>query len=205
MLFRSSAIVAVPITSLQSHTIEFDPPLYSKREALAHIAMGDVVRITMRFDQPFWTDLAPDLGFLFIEDAPPGTFPVFWSGSHHNDPSITAWTAGPNADPLLTRTIGELASIACRQLGPIFGAELRPKSVHYHNWTADPFSRGAYTYTLVGGINAQQQLALPLDETLFFAGEHTESEGHYGTVHGALASGKRAAREVLSALQHSGR
>ena len=204
-LTASSAIVAVPITSLQSHTIEFDPPLYSKREALAHIAMGDVVRITMRFDQPFWTDIAPDLGFLFIEDAPPITFPVFLTGSDPTHPSITAWTAGPNADPLLTRTIGELASIACRQLGPIFGAELRPKSVHYHNWTADPFSRGAYTYTLVGGINAQQQLALPLDETLFFAGEHTESEGHYGTVHGALASGKRAAREVLSVLQHSGR
>src|SRR5947209_8907615 len=133
-----SAIVAVPITSLQSGSIRFDLSLGTKREALAHIAMGDVVRISMRFDQTFWTDLAPDLGFLFIEDAPPGAFPVFWSGSDPAHPSITAWTAGPKAAPLLTRTIGELASIACRQLPPTLDPELRPKSVHYHNWTADP-------------------------------------------------------------------
>jgi monoamine oxidase len=37
-------------------------------------------------------------------------------------------------------------------------------------------------------------------DTLFFAGEATELEGHHATVHGAIATGERAAREVLSAL-----
>jgi len=32
---------------------------------------------------------------------------------------------------------------------------------------------------------------------LFFAGEHTDTTGHNGTVHGAIASGQRAAREIL--------
>jgi monoamine oxidase len=40
-------------------------------------------------------------------------------------------------------------------------------------------------------------MTLPLSKTLFFAGEHTDITGHWGTVHGALRSGIRAARQVL--------
>ncbi len=34
-------------------------------------------------------------------------------------------------------------------------------------------------------------------DTLFFAGEATNSDGHHGTVHGAIATGARAACEIL--------
>jgi monoamine oxidase len=34
--------------------------------------------------------------------------------------------------------------------------------------------------------------------TLFFAGEAIESDGQNGTVHGAIASGHRAAKQVLN-------
>jgi hypothetical protein len=33
--------------------------------------------------------------------------------------------------------------------------------------------------------------------TLFFAGEHTDTTGHWGTVHAALRSGLRAAAQTL--------
>ena len=49
-------------------------------------------------------------------------------------------------------------------------------------------------------IGAADLLAEPCDETLYFAGEHTDTTGHWGTVHGALGSGLRAAEQVLSAL-----
>ena len=39
--------------------------------------------------------------------------------------------------------------------------------------------------------------AAPVEETLYFAGEGTETEGHPATVHGAIASGRRAARQIL--------
>jgi monoamine oxidase len=42
-------------------------------------------------------------------------------------------------------------------------------------------------------------LARPLDATLFFAGEATEPE-ETGTVSGAIASGRRAARQVEMVL-----
>jgi len=34
---------------------------------------------------------------------------------------------------------------------------------------------------------------------LFFAGEATDDSGHHGTVHGAIASGQRAAEEIKNA------
>ena len=48
---------------------------------------------------------------------------------------------------------------------------------------------------------AQEALARPLETTLFFAGEATDTAGHNGTVHGAIASGRRAAKEILHGFQ----
>jgi monoamine oxidase len=69
-----------------------------------------------------------------------------------------------------------------------------------HDWAADPFARGAYSYVAVGGIDHQATLARPIADTLFFAGEVTELSGYQATVHGALFAGERAADEVLGSL-----
>jgi monoamine oxidase len=66
-----------------------------------------------------------------------------------------------------------------------------------HDWRRDPYSRGAYSYVGVGGLPAQRALARPCEGTLFFAGETTEPE-EMGTVAGAIASGQRVARQLLS-------
>jgi monoamine oxidase len=73
-------------------------------------------------------------------------------------------------------------------------------TIHHHDWTRDPFSRGAYSYAMVGGSDAAATLSRPAHRTVFFAGEATDSEGRTGTVHGAIASGYRAARQVERAL-----
>jgi monoamine oxidase len=39
-----------------------------------------------------------------------------------------------------------------------------------------------------------------VENTLFFAGEATEIKGHGGTVHGAIATGRRAAAQVLDSF-----
>jgi monoamine oxidase len=69
-----------------------------------------------------------------------------------------------------------------------------------HNWHDDPFARGAYSYLVVGGSEAPAKLSRPLKRTLFFAGEATDPEGRTGTVHGAIATGRRAAKQVLGAI-----
>jgi monoamine oxidase len=69
-----------------------------------------------------------------------------------------------------------------------------------HNWQTDPYSCGAYSHVAVGGSEVQREFAAPLQNTIFFAGEATNFQGHHGTVHGAIASGYRAADEILSSL-----
>ena len=49
-------------------------------------------------------------------------------------------------------------------------------------------------------MGAPRALRRPVDGTLFFAGEATNGE-QIGTVAGALASGRRAAREALRAVE----
>ncbi|HEY8412790.1 MAG TPA: FAD-dependent oxidoreductase, partial [Pyrinomonadaceae bacterium] len=65
-----------------------------------------------------------------------------------------------------------------------------------HDWATDPFSLGAYSYIPVGGLKAQAALAEPVENTIYFAGEAANKKGHHGTVHGALASGLRAAELI---------
>ena len=68
------------------------------------------------------------------------------------------------------------------------------------DWGDEPFSRGAYSWIPVGATAAPATLAAPVGRALFFAGEATDTSGDTGTVHGALATGRRAAEAILALL-----
>lgn len=67
------------------------------------------------------------------------------------------------------------------------------------SWAAEPFIWGGYAHVPpgVGGFNIRVDLAKPEAGVLFFAGEATAHDSNPQTVHGALQSGWRAAKEVL--------
>jgi len=69
-----------------------------------------------------------------------------------------------------------------------------------HDWSADPFSLGAYSYVGVGGVPSQKALARPVAGTLFFAGDGLDPE-EIGTVAGALRTGRQAGRDAARALR----
>ncbi|MEP6492135.1 MAG: FAD-dependent oxidoreductase [bacterium] len=115
---------------------------------------------------------------------------------------LIAWVGGPGAAALSNQSLCELEASAVESLAAIFA--LRPGTVrerlqatYYHNWANDPFARGAYSYPLVGGHRASVRLAKPIQDTIWFAGEAADREGRTGTVHDAIASGWRAADEIL--------
>jgi monoamine oxidase len=121
-------------------------------------------------------------------------------------PIITAWSPATWASRLGGQTEESIIDKALAALQGITGTERqelnsRLRSSYWHDWEADPFSRGAYSYVKVGGDTAQAELGRPLQNTVFFAGEATDTTGHNGTVHGAIASGQRAAREILQARE----
>jgi monoamine oxidase len=69
-------------------------------------------------------------------------------------------------------------------------------SWHTHDWQRDPLIRGAYSYAPAGAVRASEVLAQPVACNLYFAGEHTDTTGHLGTVHAALRSGLRVVEQI---------
>ncbi len=212
-----AAIIAVPAGVLKAlpgdvGSIEFDPELKTKREPLDQIAMGSVVRVVLRFSERFWASewFAKQLGrqdldtmsFLHTSDE---QFPIWWSAYPITAPVLVGWHGGPSAKVLSQLASEEIESAAIASLARQLG--IAPRRLHgmvegawMHDWEHDPFSRGVYSYQTVGGLDAPGALARPLRGTLFFAGEASDPEGRTGTVHGAIATGHRAAEEVERVL-----
>lgn len=204
----SRLIVTVPLGVLQAESgqigaIAFDPAPDDVLAAARKLCFGQVFRTVLRFTHRLW-DQGGELahaGFL-LSDEP--QFPTWWTPLPFRIPLITGWSAGRNADPLLGQTRQCVIAAALEHLARITALpqnDIRSSLVtaHFHDWSTDPFSRGAYSYVPVNGLKARELLAQPLENTLYFAGEATEIHGHAATVHGAIASGKRVARQILHA------
>jgi len=200
------ALISVPLGVLQAGALEFSPMPGDILAQAGRLKMGPVLRQTLVFRSRFWSTLRPDfarLSFLFT----PGTLPAtWWTPMPDEAPVITAWIGGPavatfqNAvgtgggpNARLDRTLHTLATAF--GLSPDYIRE-QLLSWHTHDWQADPYARGAYSYAPAGAIDASARMTPPVEQTLYFAGEHTDVTGHWGTVHGALRSGMRAATQI---------
>jgi monoamine oxidase len=182
------AVVTAPLGVLQAGTIRFIPSI-KKQKALRRLASGPVIKAALRFPSAFWEKRHRGVAFFH---APHAAFPTFWTPLPVRVPLLIAWSGGPKA------TQPSWAAIRA-SLKSIFGRIEEPDEVIIQDWAKDPFARGAYSYVLVNGEGAREALAAPLAGTLFFAGEATSVDDS-GTVAGALASGQRAARELLKGL-----
>ena len=112
-------------------------------------------------------------------------------------PLLTCWAGGPKAARLTGSSAKTLLKQALASVRSVLGDIDEPRAFLLHDWQADPYARGGYSYVKVGGTGAREELAAPLEDTLYFAGEATDLE-QSGTVGGALASGVRAAKDLLS-------
>jgi monoamine oxidase len=198
-------ILTLPLGVLKAGLLDIDPPLEPKQLAIRDLEMGPVVRVSLCFREKFW-EKQPEMrnvSFLFTDDP---QFPTWWTSNPLPFPVLTGWAAGKYARALAGQSREQIIRCAVASLGRILeisegDLRLRLRSGHVHDWQADPFSCGAYSYARVGGDLAPRALAAPVKETLFFAGEATHTQGHNGTVHGAIDSGKRAAKELLSSTR----
>jgi len=195
-------VVALPIGVIRE--LRWLPSLPDKQAAVNGLEMGNVVKLAIAFKERFWERSFPDeLAFLTTTG---GSIRGFWTGYPLFAPVLIAWAGGPAADAMADLTLEQRADRALASLGDALHV---PRSVvdeqvvawEGHDWAADPFARGAYSYVRAGGMERQAELARPVANTLFFAGEATELHGYQATVHGALFTGQRAAAEVLLSLR----
>jgi monoamine oxidase len=163
------------------------------------------MRIVLSFSSAWWesnSDLA-DVGFWLSQER---HFPTWWTALPMRVPILTGWSAGPRTDGLIGQTRETIIGHALTDLARVSGFDLSTiqrelQAVHFHDWHADPLARGAYSYVRAGGFAGRAPLAEPVENTLFFAGEATEINGHGGTVHGAIATGLRAAAQVMESFR----
>jgi monoamine oxidase len=167
--------------------------LKEKGDALAKLESGPVIRVALAFRQAFWEKQHPGVAFFH---SPEAAFPTFWTPLPMHAPLLTCWAGGPKAGKLTGKRPEVLLRHALASVRSVLKGAEEPRAFLVHDWQADPYARGGYSYVRVGGTGAREELAAPLADTLYFAGEATDVE-QSGTVGGALASGIRAAREIL--------
>ena len=195
----SRAILTLPVGVLKAGDVQFEPELREHKQAFESLEMGQVMKVSLQLRSRLWPE--PNEGFIH---APAQTFPTWWTHPHSN--LLTGWVGGPKAERLAGVEEPAILDEAVRSLSAIVHkpeGELREQldAVFHHDWSADPFSRGAYSYVPVGCLPLQRRLAEPVDDTLFVAGEAAALEAQPGTVHGAIASGRYAARLALKLLK----
>lgn len=190
-------------------SVEFDPPVPGILNAAHKLEIGGVIRVALRVDEPFWTSsrFAQRHGgerfhdMSFMQSLAPMPFPVWWTSYPSEAPLLVGWSGGPNVWTLAAQANESIADQSIRSLAAMLGMSTTAVARHVrasftHNWLDDPYARGAYSYVAVGGSSAAGVLARPIAKTLYFAGEHA-SGGRNGTVDSAIASGRRAADQVI--------
>jgi len=177
------AIVTVPLGVLQARSLRFRPALPAwKQAAIDALAMGPVTKIALLFERAFWP---PDLAFLLGH----GEVPAFWRTLPSRAPVLIGWAASERSRALRGK---DAVAAAVRSLARATGQRVRPLQI---SWEQDDLARGAYSWVPVGAMNAQRELARRVGP-LYFAGEATHFGGACGTVHGAIETGLRAAKEA---------
>jgi monoamine oxidase len=184
-------IVAAPITALRS--MDFRPPLPGLlRETIQMSKISGNTAFFLRAKQPFWeadglpASLWSDSIFerLFVQEFPEG-----------GDYRARVWINGDNA--LRVDSLGDKAGEALLETV----AALRPstkgmlKIIGHYSWGADPLTGGEKYVVGPGDVTRFGKLISKPLGPIYWAGEHhkTRDQG----MEAALASGERAARELL--------
>jgi monoamine oxidase len=201
------AILTVPLNILKAGRQEEgalfpEPAPEGWTAALDHLETGAAQHMALRFESAWWMKdhRRPP---VFVHGSGEH-FPVWWTSSPPELPFLTGWAGGPRAATLAGKTANELVPLALQSAANVFGVPARQladqlRAAYSHDWSTDPYARGAYSYGGVGAARARELLRRPVAETLFLAGEALAGEGRNATVPGALSSGLRAAALLLRA------
>jgi monoamine oxidase len=192
-IFARTAIVAVPPGVIANEALRFSPTLPAKLDAAANLPLGVADKIFLRIENP--EDLPKDtrvVGSRSTRETGSYTLRAF------GRPVIEGYFGGAFAASLE----GEIAPFAIEQICNALGSDMRKRLtvIAESAWARDPLSLGSYSYAGPGAAAARAVLAAPVDERLFFAGEHC-SRHDFSTAHGAYRMGVKAAEDALRGLQ----
>lgn len=192
--------VVVTVPPALASSIEYLPGLPHERTQLVQrMPHGSVVKCHAVYSRPFWHDLA--LSGEIVSDEGPSkvVFDTTPPGSKHG--VLTVLVEGEDALRLGVRGPARARTEVLRGLAEHLGPRaMDPVAFVSRDWTAEEWTRGCYGAHLPPGAWTQVGSALraPVGR-IHWAGTET-AERWCGYVDGAIASGERAAAEVLAVL-----
>jgi monoamine oxidase len=191
-------VVTLPLGVLQSGTVRFAEPLTPARQkAITALGMGLLNKCWLRFDQIAWDDTVDWIEWLSPQDG-------YWSqwvslARATGAPVLVGFHAGTQAREVEALDDAATLSAAHAALRAMFGSRFpAPLAAQITRWSQDPFARGSYSFHATGSTPDDRRALAGTDWNgrLAFAGEAASAD-HPGTVHGAVLSGRDAARAVL--------
>jgi monoamine oxidase len=194
--YAKHAICTLPLGVLKADRVTFDPPLPTPyQQSIEQLGMGQVTKLALRFDTPFWPQ---DVQYIGVTTEPIGRWPYFMNTMTYADaPILMGVSLGSYAPVADAMSDDEATANMMQVLRGVFGADIpQPTGILKTAWSRDPLALGAYSFAKVGATPDDfNRFADPVGP-LHFAGEHTSFDYH-GNAHGAYLSGLRAAEAIL--------
>ena len=189
-------ICTAPLGVLKKQAIAFDPPLPAGHQrAIDQIAMGNVTKLALKFDKPFWPTKTQYFGYM---SEPRGRWNYFLNyRTFSRENILVGLSVGAYASVAEAMDDQTMVADCMDALRAMFGSEIpAPTASLATRWSQEPFTLGAYSYTNVGTKPQDfERLADPIANTILLAGEHVTFDYH-GTTHGAYLSGLAAAQLI---------
>jgi len=196
------AIVTLPLGVLKAGTVKFSPELPKEKLAsIKQLRMGFLNKIYLFFDNLFWN---PDIEWISVmpnKEQPKEHYEALNLYKFVKQPILLFFSAGSFSEETESWTDKKIIDNVMHHLQLIYGKNVpHPSAYLITRWGKDPFAHGSYSYPTVGSsVEDYKNLAAPVADKLFFAGEATSTTDP-STVHGAYMSGVAAAELVMSKL-----
>lgn len=191
------AVCSVSLGVLKKGTIAFDPPLPDdKKRAIDKVGFGSVTKLALKFEEAFWDEETQYFGIMTETKGRWNYWVNYRTFSQEN--VLLGLSVGSYALVADAMSTEEMVEDGLDVLRDVWEDEVgEPIQVLETHWSTDPNTLGAYAYPRAGGRPGQfETLAEPVEDVVFFCGEHTTFD-YAGTTHGAYLSGIRAAEELI--------
>lgn len=192
--------VIVTVPPVLRGRIEYLPALPPVHDGLSQrMPMGAVIKCHAVYDTPFWREM----GLNGRAEGDTGPCKVTCDNSPPGEDAgvLTGFILGSDAREWGQRSVGERKQAVLECFARYFGERaLDPRGYDECDWGAEVYSRGGYAGVPVPGFFLDHGPAMrkPVGR-VHWAGTETASSWN-GYMDGAVESGGRAAREVLSTL-----
>ncbi len=196
-----ACIVTVSTGVLRAESIQFTPELPGwKQEAISHLPMGLLAKVALQFDGERFGFVPNQWLTYWVPKEMPAEACYFLTFPFGFDIMI-GFVGGRFGWQLSAQGVDAAVDFALGEVVKMVGSKARDHFVRGYltGWAKNPWTYGAYAAATPGHHSARADLAKPICDRVFFAGEAVATP-YYQLCGGAYLSGDAVARDVVSTV-----